>query len=369
MVVGVFFDTNFVDNRKSAQSFWGGREALEKIGKKSKLLAPRVVHDEVQHHIKKYLKSQRDILKSNPYKHMLDINDESIDQISVDDLVQKLVEEETIEYEVIDLNDEQAAYKKAYRHAVEGIAPFEPEKDKGFKDTLIACTIDQYCQNIAAHDQVFFLTNDEQLKKYFKSNRKVRVISTYEDFDAEYSDQEVDVGLLERIKNYLADEGVERLGDVALDDQWLNSSGDLIVRMKDDKKGMTYSVLVDPTRKEPSSFTTLDLDEAVASLALADDFDWAEQAAVELSEVLEYLSIGKVVNCYEAFRHNEDIWIVGGKQPVLEAAAELYKTLVGFSLKAEAEEIKQKYLDFSDKELDAQADAWAELQSDIERGH
>src|SRR5687768_11845704 len=118
MVTGVFFDTNFVDNRKSAQAFWGGRDALVKIGKRVKLLAPQVVHDEVEHHIKKYLEGQKSNLKTNPYKHLLGIKDVDIDQISIDSHVKGLIDAEIIEYEIVGLSDEMGAYKKAYKHAI-----------------------------------------------------------------------------------------------------------------------------------------------------------------------------------------------------------------------------------------------------------
>ena len=352
MVVGVFFDTNFVDNRKSAQSFWGGREALEKIGKRVKLLAPRVVHDEVEHHIKKYLEAQKSSLKINPYKHFLSINDTDIDRVSIDSHVKRLIDDEIIEYEIVDLGDEMNAYKKAYKHAIEGITPFETEKDKGFKDTLIACTIDQYCKKLAAHDFVFFLTADEQLRKYFKNSRKVHAITTYEEFDAEYSKWEVDKALLERIRNFLIDEGVGFLNKIKLDDQWLNYEGDLIVKVHEAEKDLAYSVLVDVIRKEPVSFTQTDLGETVSSLAMAEGVYDAERAASDFSDAVEYLSVGKVNMGFDAFKNNENIWLAGGETSILQAAADLYKALSGFSMDKEAEEVKERHLGLNMEKYD-----------------
>ena len=144
----VFVDTNVIDNKGSAQHFLGGRFDLEKISKRADIGLPRVVYDEISRHICKYLISQKDSFRKNPHRHILNIEDCVIDKIDPKQLVDDIVKGETIGYEVIDLVDENKAYKEIYEHSIMGTPPFEKSGDKGFKDTIIAKTIDQYVLQI-----------------------------------------------------------------------------------------------------------------------------------------------------------------------------------------------------------------------------
>ena len=140
----VFVDTNIIDNKGSATSFLGGRMDIDKIAKRAKIILPKVVYDELRKHVLGYLDSQIKALRRNPHRYHLKIEDAHIDALDTKKMLDKLEKDETIRFEVLELKNKGKAYKEAYEHAINGTPPFEQNGDKGFKDTLIAKTIDEY---------------------------------------------------------------------------------------------------------------------------------------------------------------------------------------------------------------------------------
>lgn len=207
----VFVDTNVVDNRGSAQYFLGGRSDLEKISKRADIGLARVVYDELRRHICQYLTNQKDSFRKNPHRYLLNIEDDAIDNIDPKQLVDDIAKDEPIRYEVIDLIDKNKAYKEIYEHSIEGTPPFEKNGDKGFKDTIIAKTIDQYILANSGR-KIFLMTRDDRLKEYFEENDRVLIIDNYDGFDKKYSDDKLlEEGAVERMWDYLAEAGFTTL--------------------------------------------------------------------------------------------------------------------------------------------------------------
>jgi hypothetical protein len=319
----VFVDTNVIDNKGSAQHFLGGRFDLEKISKRADIGLPRVVYDELSRHICKYLINQKDSFRRNPHRHILNIEDCVIDKIDPKQLVDDIVKGETIGYEVIDLVDENKAYKEIYEHSIMGTPPFEKSGDKGFKDTIIAKTIDQY---VLANPKrkVFLMTRDDKLKEYFEENDRVLLICDYDDFDREYSDDKLtEEGVMERVWDYLAETGLTVLMNKQPDDIWLNHEGNIVTYFIDEN----LYLLIDSTAREPISSISEDINEALISLEGVNSFANAHIAVAEIDGVFDYYNLESIKQIARILTSNDQIYNIGKDDDIAQFAAKVLEAL------------------------------------------
>jgi hypothetical protein len=94
------------------------------------------VIQEIKRQKKEKLVNNKSQFFSNPLHKILDVNEATTKGFNVENYIQKLLEEEAIPFEVIDLknNDVLPQIKNL---ALNNEPPFEENTDKGFKDTLI----------------------------------------------------------------------------------------------------------------------------------------------------------------------------------------------------------------------------------------
>lgn len=337
----VFVDTNTVDNRGSATAFLGGRSDLEKIAKKADIALPRVVYDEIRRHLGAFLRGQRDSFKKNPYKHLLGVDDAGIDNIDHETIISDLEGNESIAYEVVGLQDEFKAYREAYRHAIEGRAPFESSGDKGFKDTLIAKTIDQFCLANPKRE-VFLLTKDTRLSDYFQGS-KVQVIDGFQAFDREYSENKLEEeSVLNRIWDYFDEAGVLLPERGAPDNQWLNYEGDIVAYFKGAEHGDVY-LLVDATAREPLSFIGESPGSAIKELGGVSSFQGAHNAIIDIDYVFAYLGLDDIKTVSQIMLTNDQIYGIGTDDDISQFAAKLFSALDENGETKLAEEVKERY--------------------------
>lgn len=336
----MFIDTNMVENKGSATFFFGGRNDLEKIAKRADIGVPRVVYDELCRHISSFLKGQRDSFKRNPYRHLLEIDEKKVDLIIHDELIATLVKNEKIGYEIIDLIDENRAYKEAYVHALEGTPPFEAKGDKGFKDTLIAKTIDQYIEQNSDRT-VFLLTGDGRLAEYFDDSN-VTVIKDFGDFDREYSEDKMEEAWLQdRVRTYLADEWI-LFDEPKIESQWLSVDDNIVCTFKvSDEKNVT--VLVDSNAREPVSHTYADVKRVAKELSGVSSFQEAHDTIASASDILAYLSVGDVERVTRSMIDNSQIYGIGTDDDIAEFAAQVFGVLDENGHSELAEGVKNRY--------------------------
>lgn len=337
----VFVDTNKIDNCGSAKNFLGGRSDLEKIAKRADIKLPRVVYDELHGHVSKFMHAQKDSFWQNPHRHLIGITDEDIEKIDCVKYVDDLAQNETILYEIVDLQDEMAAYRQAYRHAIEGMAPFENSGDKGFKDTLIAKTIDQFA---AANPglKIFLLCKDGRLKEYFQETR-VQVIDDFNDFDREYSEDKLEEDLLlDRIWDYFEDEGVVLDRGRKPDEQWQNSTGDIVAYFKDPENGDVY-LLVDSGAREPVSFIGESPSEAIRGLESVGSYAVAHEKVAEVDYVFDYLGVEDLKAVARIMLANDQLYGISGDDDIAQLASKLFSALELNSETDLAVEIRERY--------------------------
>lgn len=320
----VFVDTNAVDNKSSAISFLGGRADLEKIAKRADIKLPRIVYDEIRKHVRNYLLGQMKSFRANPHRYLLGISNDSIEAIDHDALLNKLVKTEPIDFELVELSNELAAYKEIYTHALEGTPPYEPNGDKGFKDALIAKTIDQF---ISEHPdlKVFLWTSDSRLSEYF-INTAVHIIDGYQEFDREYSEDKMKEDLLlDRIWVYFNEEGVKTSAPREPYDQWLNDEGDIVCIFKE--PGRQILLLVDSGAREPLSYTERSPADAIGQLRVSESFSDTHDAIADMEALFAYCSIEQLKLIAEIMNTNSQIYGIGGDDDVAQFAGRLFHAL------------------------------------------
>lgn len=319
----------------------GGRADLEKIAKRAKIILPKVVFDEICQHISTYLGSQLDGLKRNPHRYYLGVSDEQIASLDLGAKLTELIEKESIPFEVLDLRRKRAAYEAIYDHSIKGTAPFNAGGDKGFKDSLIAKTIDEFVSDNPKR-KVFLLTKDGMLKSYFQDS-DVQTISSFEDFDREYSEDKIeDEALLDRIWNYFDEVGVVLSERRLPDDQWLNYEGDIVAYYKDDKYGDVYA-LVDSVAREPLSFIGESLPAAIQDLEHVGSFQAAHSAIVDADYIFAYCNSDDIKAIVQIMLTNDQIYGIGRDDDVSQFAAKLFQSLDENGESELAEEIKARF--------------------------
>lgn len=337
----VFVDTNKIDNPGSAVYFLGGRSDLGKIAKRADIKLPRVVYEELHRHVCSFMQKQKDSFRKNPHRHLAGVTDEYIEKIDCVKYVDNLVRDETIPFKIVDLQDEAAAYKQAYRHALEGSAPFETNGDKGFKDTLIAKTIDQFA---AANPslQIFLLCKDGRLKEYFQETG-VQVIDDFHDFDREYSEDKLEEDLLlDRIWDYFENEGVVLDHGRKPDEQWQNSVGDIVACFKDSENGDVH-LLIDSSAREPVSFIGESPSEAIRGLESVGSYAVAHEKVAEVDYVFDYLGIEDLKAVARIMLANDQLYSISGDDDITQLASKLFSALELNSETDLAVEIRERY--------------------------
>lgn len=335
----VFVDTNSVDNKSSATIFLGGRADLEKISKRADIVLPRVVYDEVRKHIRTFLWSQKKSFSNNPHRYILGISEEDIAGVDIDAYIDNLESSEVIHYRVADLQDETNVYKEIYRHAIEGTAPFEVDGDKGFKDTLIAKTIDQFVIT-NPRKEVFLFTKDHRLSEYFNDST-VQIIDGFQAFDRLYSEDKLeDEGIRERIINYLKEVGEEIAKDSVPDDQWLNSEEDIVALYKGSTE---IYVLIDAIHREPQSYIKTDIHTAIDSMAQIDSFQAAHDAIANFDCIFPYLSMKDIEQIAHNMLLNDQIYGIVIDDDISQFAAIIFYALDNNGESKLATEIRALY--------------------------
>lgn len=337
----VFLDTNAADNKSSATGFLGNRAEIQKVANKADIALPRVVYDEIRRHIIGFLHLQKISFKNNPYCQILNIPKDDIDSFDHEKHIDGLLDGETIPFEIVDLKDKVAVYDEIYQHALLGTPPFEPKGDKGFKDALIAKTIDQYSLENPKRE-VFLFTKDSRLTEYFIDSR-VEVIDGFEGFDREYSADKLSEELVvDRIYVWLLEGGNELSRKRAPDEQWISLHGDLVGVYREGDNEIIL-VLVDARAREPISYTTESPETVIEDLREAGSFQVVHTALANIDEIIRYMSIEHAKELASIMLANNQIYGIAQDDDVAQLVSELFELLDSNSETELAGEIKERY--------------------------
>jgi len=253
--------------------------------------------------------------------------------------------DQSIPYVAIDVQDKARAFDEIRGLAVNHEAPFEvysvelgksktDNTDKGFKDAYIALTINQYVNSLSNGEKVFVLIRDRRFEEYLDKNDRVICVSNFDDFNARYQVPE---------RRSATIQGTARI-------------------VPENKGRQEIKGLLTEFRNTPNFTSTHNL---VIKLAAA-------AAANKLTDD-DYMDI-----LVSTAQNNQIGWLLGDEDvrelilPIFKKHGERLNTeqynTIALGLGLEVLKVVPMSPDVDFDEMEAAADMWAELQSDIARG-
>lgn len=181
------FDTNSL-LYEGGDMFFGYREELIKFSRWCEIAIPDMVIKEIDERKKNHLNSQRGKLKNNFfYKEYISAPEFPDNQ----DIIAALKINEEIKFHTIYLHDKDSAYSRIEALALSKKPPFDPQKDSGFKDAYILCTVLEYVQTQEERENIFFITKDDLLKQAME-REGVLVAKDFGDFLKQTSEKNLE---------------------------------------------------------------------------------------------------------------------------------------------------------------------------------
>lgn len=140
-----FLDTNSI-NSSSLDTLFGNADDLAKLELLAHIVLPSVVFDELIEHKKRHFDQERQKLMKNHLLPSLSGSREKLQELTFESCEMVMKANCSINYEVADIQDREAAMAHMYDLAIHNKAPFEENSDKGFKDAWVVMTVDEYLE-------------------------------------------------------------------------------------------------------------------------------------------------------------------------------------------------------------------------------
>lgn len=299
----VIFDTNTIRNPE-INKFLGNRKELELFVQDADIIIPLTVVEEIKRQKRTKLKSNKDSFISNPFHRLREINEEETKAFDIDAYIEKLIDEETISFEIIDIknNDVLPLIKEL---AISKQPPFEPkdDTDKGFKDALIYFSVLEYLQEIP-DKYVFLCAKDNRLGEAFKDNPNVIVVKDYEEFKQYSVSQFFDEYFIQKLKDELGFE----INKNNIEEYWINiNENKVLLIQKDDEE---YVVETDSGEIIKWAKKT-EYKDSIQTLISSNSFNQTDASVEVLIPFLEYFNNEEIKSILNASWENSQIrWII-----------------------------------------------------------
>lgn len=187
----VFLDTNFVCDT-TWNCFFSNLERLKDLSNYVKIIVPDMVIYEREEQIKEKFNDTGWNFIKNLFKRKLD-------NVSIEDEIERLKLESNFDYEIISLNDPSILYKMK-NMALKNVPPFKASTDAWFKDCYIYFTVLEYIEQ-NPWKEYYFCTNDWDFQKAWTDNANVTPIKNWD--EVEKIVLKIDDYLSEKITSYL----------------------------------------------------------------------------------------------------------------------------------------------------------------------
>jgi rRNA-processing protein FCF1 len=299
----VIFDTNIVHNTDT-NNFLGGRVELERFLQDADIVIPETVIQEIKRQKRKKLTSNKDKFLTNPFHKLIGVNEEDTKAFSIEEYIQKLIDDESIPFEVIDLKDNNVL-PQIKEFAIHKRAPFESGEntDKGFKDALIYFSVLEYLQEIP-NKNVFVCAKDGRLKEALNKHHNIIVVETYEEFKQKSVSQFFDDYFINKVN---AELDVEISKDNIIE-YWHNIDDNQNVLIKIDD--VEYIVEVDSGEIVNTSEREL-YKPNIEQLLISGNFETTHSTIELLTPFVNYFSDDEIKSIFNASFSNEQIkWII-----------------------------------------------------------
>lgn len=299
----VIFDTNTIRNTE-INTFFGGRKELELFVQDADIIIPFTVVEEIKRQKKAVLKSKRDSFVSNSFHRLRGINELDTKSFDIDAYIQKLIDEETIPFEVIDLksNDVLPLIKEL---AIAKQPPFEEADgtDKGFKDALIYFSVLEYLQEVP-NKYIFVCAKDNRLGEAFKNNPNVFVVKDFNEFKQHSISQFFDDYFIEKVNEEL---GIT-ITKENIKEYWYNINDNKVVLIE--FEGEEYVIETD-SGEIINSCTRSEYVHEIENLINTGSFRTTHRIIKVVSEFVDFFSNEEILKILEAAGTNSEIrWII-----------------------------------------------------------
>jgi len=309
----VIFDTNFLIEKRM-KNFFGKQNELNKFSKIASIVLPDIVIDELKARYKRdFFKEKESFVK----KLLNNVANHNVEEINIDETIQKLIDAETLQYEVIKLT------KPDYLFEIKDLAikkepPFSPQDgtDKGFKDAYIYFTVLEYLQNVE-DKYLFVLTNDSLLKQAFEKHPNIVVIKDYSEFVQNSITQLYDDYFIDKLKEEFSNTSISAEN---ITDYWININENKVLLLAiDDGK---YAIEVDSGEIIGSvNKSKYNVNDLINSRS----FETTHHTIEEFTPFINYFSDDEILKILNASFSNEQIkWIIKDDD-VKEFISMLYK--------------------------------------------
>lgn len=173
----VFLDTNCI-NSKSFENLFGRSSSLKDIMKVADIVIPEMTFEElIIHKRNSFIKKVRE-LKSNPLRFKVGIDANLLESLSFSSTEEELRNGSDIDFSVCGLCKNSNTLQRLCQMALNNLPPFDEGTDKGFKDAVIALSIDEYIEERkttyeAETEDYYVVTNDSRLQDYFNDDEYI----------------------------------------------------------------------------------------------------------------------------------------------------------------------------------------------------
>lgn len=300
----VIFDTNTIRNPEM-NNFLGNRKELELFAQDADIIIPLVAIEEIKRQKRQTIKSKKDSFVNNPFHNLFGLNEEVTKAFDIENYIEKLLAEESIVFDVIDLKSNEVL-PQIKELALLKKPPFEEadNTDKGFKDALIYFSVLEYLQEVE-NKYVFVCAKDNRLGDAFKNQPNVFFIKNYEEFKKHSISQFFDDYMIQKFIDELGFE----INKNDIKEYWNNIDDNKIVLIN--HEGVDYIVETD-SGEINSSCIKKDYADNIDLLALSPDFATTHVLIAELTPYQIYFSedeIERLLNM--AYINNQIAWILG----------------------------------------------------------
>lgn len=313
----VIFDTNVVRNSE-INNFLGGREILDRFVKDADIVIPDTVIQEIKRQKRSSLISNKTKFLSNPFHKLIGADEANTKSFDVEVYIQKLLDEETIKFETIDLKD-HSVLPLIKELAIHKKAPFEAgdNTDKGFKDALIYFTILEYLQEIP-NKYVFVYAKDLRFKEALANHPNIIIIDSYDDFKRHSISQFHDYYFIEKINVELGIE-IEKENII---EYWYNINENIVILIE--FEGGNFVIETDSgeiiNSNYRSNYSTL-IDE----LIITGSFDQTDDLVDKLLSYVAFFNNEDILRILNAsWKNNQIRWIIE-KTQIKELIGPLYE--------------------------------------------
>jgi hypothetical protein len=324
----VIFDTNTLRNPE-INTFFGNRKELELFTQDADIVIPYVAIEEIRRQKKVILKSKKDGFLNNPFHRLIGIDEENTRLFDIDAYIQKLLDEETFKFDVIDLksNDVLPLIKEL---ALLKKPPFEDadNTDKGFKDALIYFSVLEYLQEVD-NKYVFVCAKDNRLGDAFRDHPNIFYIKNYEEFKQHSISQFFDDYFIEKIKEEL-DITITKEN---IKEYWNNINDNKVVLIE--FEGLEYVIETD-SGEIINTCNKSEYSSLIDELVVTGSFYQTDQLVDKLVSFISYFNNEEIIKILNAsWKNNQISWIIYKPQikeligPLYIAKKELIENMEG----------------------------------------